>query len=346
MTKKIALIFTCLFAMVSMALAQSRVTGVVVSEDDGEPVVGASVMVKGTTTGTITDLDGKFTITGVPSSAKTLVVSYVGMKTQEVAIKANVKVVLASDTEVLEEVMVVAFGTQKKSAFTGSAAVVDNKSISEHVTTNVANALVGSVPGLQIRGGSGAPGAETGTMSIRGVGSIYSDTQPLIIVDGMPYDGDLNLINSSRGRAIMAIRDNRIAAESVGLNITLYKLFVFSLSAFFAGLAGVLYSHNLATLTANTNNFGYNMSISILVLVVLGGIGSIRGSVIAAIILTALPELLRGLSDYRMLIYSILLIVIMLFNASPKLVALRERLSIKKLFKKKDKTVKEANANV
>ena len=156
----------------------------------------------------------------------------------------------------------------------------------------------------------------------------------------------LNLINSSKGRAIMAIRDNRIAAESMGLNITLYKLFVFSLSAFFAGLAGVLYSHNLATLTANTNNFGYNMSISILVLVVLGGIGSIRGSVIAAIILTALPELLRGLSDYRMLIYSILLIVIMLFNASPKLVALRERLSIKKLFKKKDKTVKEANANV
>jgi branched-chain amino acid transport system permease protein len=155
----------------------------------------------------------------------------------------------------------------------------------------------------------------------------------------------LNLVRSAKGRAIMAIRDNRIAAESVGINITTYKLFVFSLSAFFAGLAGVLYSHNLATLTANTNNFGYNMSISILLLVVLGGVGSIRGSVIAAIILTALPELLRGLSDYRMLIYSILLIVIMLFNASPKLVALRERFSPKNLIKRK-KAQKEVQANV
>ena len=156
----------------------------------------------------------------------------------------------------------------------------------------------------------------------------------------------LNLVNSSKGRAIMAIRDNRIAAESVGINITTYKLFVFSLSAFFAGLAGVLYSHNLATLTANTNNFGYNMSISILLLVVLGGVGSIRGSVIAAIILTALPELLRGLSDYRMLIYSILLIVIMLFNASPKLVALRERFSIKKMLKRKKESKKEVRTDV
>ena len=155
----------------------------------------------------------------------------------------------------------------------------------------------------------------------------------------------LNLVNSAKGRAIMAIRDNRIAAESVGINITTYKLFVFSLSAFFAGLAGVLYSHNLATLTANTNNFGYNMSISILVLVVLGGVGSLRGSVIAAIILTALPELLRGLSDYRMLIYSILLIVIMLFNASPKLVALRERFSIKKMIKNRKNAKKEVPAN-
>lgn len=155
----------------------------------------------------------------------------------------------------------------------------------------------------------------------------------------------LNLVRSAKGRAIMAIRDNRIAAESVGINITTYKLFVFSLSAFFAGLAGVLYSHNLATLTANTNNFGYNMSISILLLVVLGGVGSLRGSVIAAIILTALPELLRGLSDYRMLIYSILLIVIMLFNASPGLVALRERFSLKNLLKRK-KAQKEGKANV
>ena len=127
----------------------------------------------------------------------------------------------------------------------------------------------------------------------------------------------LNLIHSRDGRAIMAIRDNRIAAESVGINITKYKLMAFTISAAMAGAAGVLYAHNLSTLTANTNNFGYNMSIMILVFVVLGGIGNIRGSIIAAVILTLLPEMLRGLSDYRMLIYAIVLIVMMLFNWAP-----------------------------
>ena len=141
----------------------------------------------------------------------------------------------------------------------------------------------------------------------------------------------LNLIHSRDGRAIMAIRDNRIAAESIGINITKYKLMTFTISAAMAGAAGVLYAHNLSNLTANTNNFGYNMSINILVLVVLGGIGNIRGSIIAAVVLTLLPELLRGMSDYRMLIYAIVLIVMMLFNWAPKAIEWREKhLSFKK----------------
>ena len=135
----------------------------------------------------------------------------------------------------------------------------------------------------------------------------------------------LNLINSRDGRAIMAIRDNRIAAESVGINITKYKLMAFTISAALAGGAGVLYAHNLSTLTANTNNFGYNQSIMILVFVVLGGIGNIRGSIIAAVVLTLLPELLRGLQDYRMLIYAIVLIAMMLFNWAPKAIEWREK---------------------
>ena len=135
----------------------------------------------------------------------------------------------------------------------------------------------------------------------------------------------INMVNSRDGRAIMAIRDNRIAAESVGINVTKYKLMAFTVSAALAGAAGVLYAHNLSTLTANTNNFGYNMSINILVFVVLGGIGSIRGSMIAAVVLTLLPELLRGLSDYRMLIYAIVLIIMMLFNWSPKAIEWREK---------------------
>ena len=140
----------------------------------------------------------------------------------------------------------------------------------------------------------------------------------------------------------MAIRDNRIAAESLGINITKYKLYAFIISAFFTGIAGVLYSHNLSSLTATTNNFGYNMSISILVFVVLGGIGNIRGSVIAAIVLTLLPEVLRSLNDYRMLIYSIVLILMMLFSSSPQMIALREKYSLKKIFNKKEKNKKEA----
>ena len=145
----------------------------------------------------------------------------------------------------------------------------------------------------------------------------------------------LNLINSRTGRAVMAIRDNRIAAESIGINVTKYKLLIFSISAFFAGIAGVLYSHNLSSLTATTKNFGYNMSIMILVLVVLGGIGSIRGSIISAVILTVLPESLRVLKDYRMLIYAIVLIVLMIVNNNEKTQIIKDKLSIKNFINNK-----------
>ena len=148
----------------------------------------------------------------------------------------------------------------------------------------------------------------------------------------------LNLINSRDGRAIMAIRDNRIAAESIGIDITKYKLKAFAISAALAGIGGVLYAHNLATLTALPKNFGYNMSIMFLVFVVLGGIGNMRGSIIAAVILNLLPELLRGLSDYRMLFYAIVLIVKMLINRAPKAIEKRERLIRK--FKKKEAKAK------
>ena len=123
-----------------------------------------------------------------------------------------------------------------------------------------------------------------------------------------------NFVNSRTGRAVMSIRDNRIAAESVGLNITKYKLITFGLTAFLAGVAGVLYSHNYYSLQAS--KFDYNLSILVLVFVVLGGIGSIRGSVIAAIVLTLLPEMLRSISNYRMLMYAIVLIVMMICTSN------------------------------
>lgn len=144
----------------------------------------------------------------------------------------------------------------------------------------------------------------------------------------------LNLVNSRAGRAITSIRDNEIAARSVGIPITKYKLMAFVTSAVFAGIAGVLYSLNYSSLVAK--KFDYNTSILILVFVVLGGIGNLRGSVIAAAILTVLPEMLRSMNDYRMLIYAIVLIVVMIFNQSPQMIQLRNKLTAR--FRKENHT--------
>ena len=150
-------------------------------------------------------------------------------------------------------------------------------------------------------------------------------------VTGMPQDASftigaililltlfivLHLIQSRDGRAIMSIRDNQIAAESVGIHVSKYKLMAFTISAALAGMAGAFYVHSYGNMSSSV--FDYNLSIMILVFVVLGGIGSIRGSIIAATVLTLLPELLRFMSQYRMLVYAIVLIVMMLFNWSPK----------------------------
>lgn len=144
-----------------------------------------------------------------------------------------------------------------------------------------------------------------------------------------------NLINSRSGRAIMAIRDNRIAAEAMGIDISKYRILAFTVTAALAGVAGVLYAHNIASLNATPKNFGYNMSIMILVFVVLGGIGNIRGSIIAAVLLTILPEYLRFLKDYRMLIYAIVLIIMMIFNWNPTCIALRKKYSLRSFLRKK-----------
>jgi branched-chain amino acid transport system permease protein len=122
----------------------------------------------------------------------------------------------------------------------------------------------------------------------------------------------LNLVDSRAGRAIMSLRDNRIAAESVGISVTKYKLMAFITSAALAGMAGALYAMNYSTIVAK--KFDFNTSILILVFVVLGGMGNIRGSIIAAAVLTVLPELLRQFSDYRMLVYAIVLILVMLIT--------------------------------
>jgi branched-chain amino acid transport system permease protein len=148
-----------------------------------------------------------------------------------------------------------------------------------------------------------------GPMGISGIPKLSTFTAGFILILITVFIV-MNLINSRAGRAIMALRDNRIAAESVGIPITKYKLMAFVTSAALAGAAGTLYALNFSTIVAS--KFNFNTSILILVYVVLGGLGNIWGSVVAATVLTILPEMLRGFNDYRMLLYAIVLILVML----------------------------------
>lgn len=165
-----------------------------------------------------------------------------------------------------------------------------------------------------------------GPMGASGVNKIATFTAGFILILVTLFVV-LNLISSRTGRAIMAIRDNRIAAESVGLNITKYKLLAFVISAALAGAAGALYATNYSTIMPK--KFDFNTSILILVFVVLGGMGNIRGGIIAAAILTVLPEVLRAVNDYRMLIYAIVLILVMLFTNNEKAVQIRKMITEK-----------------
>ena len=194
----------------SMAFAQSQISGKVTSSDDGQPVVGASIKVAGTNTGTVTDIDGNFSL-NAPAGSK-LEISYIGMVSKTVKAGRNLNIVMDSDNHSLDEVMVVAFGTAKKSAFTGSAAVVGSEELSKKVTTNVADALVGSVPGLQLRGGTGQPGDTQGKINIRGIASMYASTDPLIIVDGAPYSASLSNIPTEDIESVSILKDAASAA--------------------------------------------------------------------------------------------------------------------------------------
>ena len=194
----------------TMAFAQSQISGKVTSSEDGSPVIGASIKVAGTNTGTVTDIDGNFSL-NAPAGSK-LEISYIGMVSKTVKAGRNLNIVMDSDNHSLDEVMVVAFGTAKKSAFTGSAAVVGSEELSKKVTTNVADALVGSVPGLQLRGGTGQPGDTQGKINIRGIASMYASTDPLIIVDGAPYSASLSNIPTEDIESVSILKDAASAA--------------------------------------------------------------------------------------------------------------------------------------
>ena len=213
MKRKLMLLLACLFVGIGLVTAQTQtITGVVISEEDGQPVIGASVLVKGTQLGTITGVDGDFTLPNVPSSAKTLQISYIGMQTQEVLIKPNVKVFMKADAEMLDEVIVVAYGTAKKESLTGSISVVDSKKIEKRITTSVTGALEGSAPGVQVNNTYGEPG-KAPSIRIRGFGTLVSGaSDPLFIVDGVPFDGNIAELNSNDIESMSILKDAASAA--------------------------------------------------------------------------------------------------------------------------------------
>ena len=183
MKTRLTMIFASLFLCLGTALAQTEVNGTVVSSEDGQPVIGASIQAAGTNVGVVTDLDGKFSMT-MPAGKTVLRVSYVGMQTKEVKAGRNMRIVLDSDEASLGEVIVTGYGSARKlGTIAGSVATVSSKDIENRPIANIGDAMQGQVAGLQVFTSSGEPSATT-SMRIRGVTSIYATTEPLFILDG------------------------------------------------------------------------------------------------------------------------------------------------------------------
>ena len=187
------------------AFAQSLHVKGTVTDENKEPVIGAYVRIKGVDRGALTDVNGKFELKNVKKSDQ-LVLSFIGMKTITVSPKANMNIIMESNDKVLDEVMVVAFGEQKKSSFTGSADVIDMKLIEQRQVNNVMDALQGIVSGLQSYSHSGAPDANP-EFRIRGISSINAGNNPLIVLDGVPYDGEWNSINPADVASVTVLKD-------------------------------------------------------------------------------------------------------------------------------------------
>ena len=205
MEKRLTMFLACLFLSVGMAMAQTKVTGTVLSQEDGEPIMGATVQVLGTKTGAATDMNGHFSVE-VPNNSTRLRVSFLGYLTQEVLARNNMTVTLVPDDKSLDEVIVVAYGTAKRSAFTGSAAEVKAEDITAHVTSTATSALVGKVAGIQSVSSSGAPGSAP-TITIRGIGSYAASSQPLYVIDGVPLQQSISSINPADIESMSVLKD-------------------------------------------------------------------------------------------------------------------------------------------
>lgn len=204
--KKLFLLLAALITTFAVMAQNQTVNGTVTSAD-GEPLIGATVLGVGTQMGTATDVDGNFTLT-LPATVKKLQVSYVGMTTKDVNITPGQKMNIVLDgTNMLDEVITVAYGTAKRSSFTGSASVLDASEIEQVQVTNPVDALKGKVSGVQINSNSGAPGNSSPSVLIRGISSINAGTSPLIVLDGTPYDGGLDNISTQDIESMTVLKD-------------------------------------------------------------------------------------------------------------------------------------------
>ncbi len=212
--RKMKLFFAALTVLISsVAFAQNiKVSGVVRDAFTGDPIPFASIQVKGTMTGGSTDANGAYTIS-VPGDG-VLAFSYIGYMTSEIPVdhRATIDMYLEPDTQVLDETIVVAYGTATKESFTGSAAVVKSDDIAKRVTSSVTNALAGTTPGVQVISSSGDPASSGGSIRIRGIGSMSASNTPLYIVDGMPYDGTLSDINPNDVESMSVLKDAAASA--------------------------------------------------------------------------------------------------------------------------------------
>ncbi len=213
MRKRLNLCLAFLLFYVGVATAQvTTINGRVIAEEDGEPIVGATVQIDGTDLGTITNVDGNFHLSNVPRDAKRLIVSFIGMKTEEVAIAPNVTVRLKSEILALDEITVqVAYGTAKRTSLTGAISSVDATEIAKRPTTSVVSALEGTTTGIQVNNTYGQPGDEP-SIRIRGFNTINGDNSPLYVIDGVPFGGNISDLNSADIESLTVLKDAASAA--------------------------------------------------------------------------------------------------------------------------------------
>ncbi len=210
--KKLLLLTLSVLMAISVLHAQQRVTGKVVSAEDGSPLAFVSVFVTGTTVYAQTNLDGEYAI-NVPAGSNSLTFTFIGMITVTVPIEGRtvVDVRMAADAVALEDVIVVAYGTARKQSFTGSAAVMSSEDIQKRQVSNITNALAGAVSGVQAISTTGQPGSSA-TIRIRGFGSMSASNAPLYVVDGVPFDGTINTINPNDIESVTVLKDAAASA--------------------------------------------------------------------------------------------------------------------------------------